>query len=185
MRRALVAEFASSEACCHAIENLQQQGFERLDVYMPYPSKEVQEALGTPPSPLPRYVFVAGLCGALLAYFILWYTNVYDFPINVGGHPDHAVPAFIPITFETLVLFAGCTSFIGALVLGRLPRLYHPIDEIEGFEQTSVDRFILTIDADDPDFEEARAETLLNEHGALAVRALGKSAPESGAKEEA
>lgn len=173
MQRGLLAEFDSSEACSRAIPVLREHGLGRLDVYMPYPAKEIQKALGARPSPLPRYVLLAGCLGAVVGYLILWYTNVFDYPINVAGRPDHAVPAFIPISFETLVLFAGCAAFVGALWLGGLPRLYHPLDEVEGFTRVSVDRFVLAVDAANEGFDAAEASAILGALGALSVRPLG------------
>ncbi len=174
MRRGLVAEFDSPAACASAVEVLKRRGLRKLDVYMPYPVKEIQQALEIKASPLPRIVFVAGSLGAILAYAILWLTNVYDYPLNVAGRPSHAVPAFIPITFETTVLFAGGAAFFGALLLGRMPRLYHPIDETAEFQRACVDRFLLAVDATNDGFDdqhEIRAR--LEELGAQSVREFG------------
>ncbi len=185
MKHGLLAEFDSPSACTQAIRTLKSRGIRQLDAYMPYAAKEVQEALEVKPSPLPRIVFVAGCIGATVAYLILWYTNVYDYPLNVGGRSTHAVPAFIPITFETTVLVAGCTAFIGALVLGGLPRLYHPVDETEDFELVSVNRFLLAVNAADDGFDKDALRTMLSELGALSVRelgALGSARPSSQAE---
>ncbi len=173
MQRGLLAEFGSVEACLRAIHGLKERGIGGLHVYAPYPIKELEEALELPPSPLPRYVFVAGLLGAAIAYLILWYTNAYDYVINVGGRPSHAVPAFIPITFETTVLAAGCTAFFGALRLGGMPRLYHPLDELENFRGVAVDRFFVAVDASREGFDRANTTTALNECGALSVTDVG------------
>lgn len=170
----LLAEFDSSNTCACAVTGLKHSGLQKLSVYMPYPARDVQKALQLEASPLPRLVFVAGALGASLAYFILWYTNVWDYPINVGGRPDHAIPAFIPIAFETMVLFAGGTAFVGALWLCGLPRLYHPLDEVEGFTMVSVDRFMVGVDAKDANFEREAVGNLLRQFGALAVRDFGE-----------
>ncbi len=173
MQRGLLAEFGSVEACLRAIHGLKERGIRGLHVYAPYPIKEIEEALELPPSPLPRYVFVAGLLGAAIAYLILWYTNAYDYVINVGGRPSHAVPAFIPITFETTVLAAGCTAFFGALRLGGMPRLYHPLDEIEAFRGVAVDRFFIALDASGESFDRGNAAAALREVGALSISEIG------------
>ncbi len=182
MMQRLLAEFEGAERCAEAIRKLKQRGAFEIEVYMPYPDKGIQQALSLKASPLPWYVLGAGLLGASLAYLILWYTNAVDFPINVGGHPDHAVPAFIPISFETLVLFAGCTAFVGALLLGGLPRLYHPVDEVEGFEGVSVDRFMLGVAGSREAMDEARTRAMLTESGALCVHEVGGGALEEAAE---
>jgi len=179
MQYALVAEFDSSTTCARAIHALKQRSVGPIEVYMPYPDKEIHEALALRPSPLPRVVFAAGALGAILSYAVLWYTNVYDYPLNVGGRPTHAVPAFIPITFEATVLFAGCAAFIGSLVLGGLPRLHHPADEVVDFGQVCVDRFALVLRAAESASERQPLQTELQKLGALSVTEFGASARSS------
>ena len=133
MRRVLLAEFESSDACAGAISKLKASGHSELDAYMPFPAKNVEEALALPKTPLPKWVLAGGLTGAALAYFILWWTQNVGYPLDVGSHPTHSVPAYIGITFETAVLFASFTAFLGMLRLCRLPRLYHPVFDVELF----------------------------------------------------
>ncbi len=141
---------------------------------MPFPAKNVEEALALPKTPLPRWVLAGGILGAGLAYFILWWTQNVGYPLDVGSHPTHSVPAYIGITFETAVLFASFTAFLGMLRLCRLPRLYHPVFDVDGFERASVDRFFVTVGSAD-----AEAERALEERGALRVLELdlGEEAP--------
>ncbi len=176
MPRLLLAEFADEKACTLAVRRMREAGHSEIDVYMPYPSKPIEEALALPKSPLPRYVLAAGLLGAALAYLILWWTQHVDYPLDVGSHPTHSWPAFIAITFETAVLFASLTAFFGALALCRLPKLYHPAFNVEGFERASVDRFFLTLVLE-PEAEE-RERSALAELGPLRVE--GVDAPPEG-----
>ncbi len=177
MQHTLIAEFDEPRACANAIGVLRTQGIKRMEVYMPYPVKEIEEALRIRRSPLPWLVFAAGIVGACTAYFVLWYTNVHDYPLNVGGRPDHAVLAFVPITFETLILFAGCAAFFGALLLSGLPRLYHPIDELESFRLVSVDRFLLEVADAEPGAKSDEARAALHGAGALMVCNLDGKSP--------
>ncbi len=106
---------------------------------------ELEVALGIKRTKIPALVFLAGAAGASLAYLLLWWTNAYDYRLNVGGRPFNSIPADVPIMFETMVLFAGGTAFLAALVLSGLPRLHHRVFEEPGFERTSIDRFWLSI----------------------------------------
>ncbi|HEX4338550.1 MAG TPA: DUF3341 domain-containing protein [Polyangiaceae bacterium] len=158
---ALLGEFDSADACAAAITTLRERGHAPLDAYMPFPAKNVEDALELPPSPLPRFVFVAGIVGALTGYLVLWWTQSIDYPLNVGGRPTHAAPAFIGITFETMVLFACFTAFLGMLWLCGLPRLWHPTFEVDGFDRASVDRFfVVVLDQDGSRDELTRAGAL-------------------------
>jgi hypothetical protein len=152
---------------------LKARGAEVEDVYMPYPARSVQEALDLEASPLPWFVFGGGAAGTAIAYLILWYTSAVDYPINVAGHPAHAAPAFIPITFETLVIFAGCTAFFAGLVLCGLPRLYDAVDEVEGFELVSVDRFVVRIAGSPRNLDRRETSAIVSDIGALKLRELG------------
>jgi hypothetical protein len=49
----------------------------------------------------------------------MYFMNHVDFPINVGNRPPHSPPAFIPITFELMVLLGGTTAFFGLFALLR------------------------------------------------------------------
>jgi hypothetical protein len=41
----------------------------------------------------------------------VWYMNIFDWPMDIGGKPSFAfyknLPAFIPVTFESTVLCAA------------------------------------------------------------------------------
>jgi hypothetical protein len=172
VQRVLLGEFDSADACAAATRHVKKQGYARLDAYMPYPAKSIEQALDLPRSRLPRWVLAFGLLGAISAYLVLWWTQNMDYPLNVGGHPTHAVPAYIPISFETTVLFASVAAFVGMLRMARLPRLWHPVFEISGFERASVDRFFLVIETFAREADESMLRERLHELGALRVVAL-------------
>lgn len=167
MPSVLLGEFDSADSCAAAIKRLRERGHPPIDAYMPYPAKNVEEALELPRSPLPRYVLLFGIIGAGTAYLILWWTQNVSYPLNIGSHPTHAVPAYIGITFETMVLFASFASFIGMLRLCRLPRLWHPIFEVQGFERASVDRFFVVLQENGNGNDEL--QEALEEVGALRI----------------
>lgn len=165
----LLAEFDSPNGCARAVRNLREHGSWKLNAYMPYPAREVEEALELPASPLPKWVLLFGLLGAATAYLILYFTQNVSYPLDVGGRPTHAVPAYVPITFETTVLFACGAAFFGLLTLCRLPRLWHPVFEVEGFSRASVDRFFLAIDVGEGTSRETTVQDRLLGLGALRV----------------
>jgi hypothetical protein len=153
-----LAEFATPEALTSAVIALRRLGYRRLDTFTPYAVKPALEALELPRSRVTVIALIAGLLGGGGAYFLEWWMNAHDYPLNVGGRPPHSGPAFIPITFEMTVLFAGFTAFLCVFAFSRLPRLYHPIFDVEGFESASIDRFWVGIDAADPRFDRQRTE---------------------------
>lgn len=149
----LLAEFETADAMLDALRALYALGYRRLDAYSPYPVAGAEEALGLGRSRLPWAVFLGGLLGLAGSYWIQWYCNAVSYPVNEGGRPGHSPAAFVPASFETTILFSALVAFFGALVLCRLPKLWHPVFEVEGFERASIDRFFVGIDARDPRFD--------------------------------
>jgi hypothetical protein len=173
--RALFAELEGADALVTAIEGLRAAGYTRLDAWTPYPLKKLEPLLGVPRSRVAIAVFVAAVIGGTFAYGLQWYLTTVSYPLNVGGRPLHSAPAFIPITFETTILFAAITAFLAPLALAGLPRLHHPVFDVEGFEQRSVDRCWLAVLERDPRFEIRATTELLHRLGARTV-AVGRVA---------
>lgn len=166
---ALMAEFASMEAVVSAARGLGELGYRNLEIFSPYPVSGADDLLSLRRPRLPRAVLAVGLAGALLALAVQWFTNAWDYPLNVGGRPLLAVPAWIPITFETMVLAAAVAAVIGLLAATGLPRYWHPVFEVEGFERASDDRFWIAIGRADPRLDPARSRAELERLGALRV----------------
>lgn len=179
--RGIVAEYGDEAALVAAIRAMRDDGYRALDALAPFPTDAVCEALELPRSRIPWITGVGALIGGALAYLVLWWTQVVDYPLNVGGRAPHPWPAFVPITFETTVLVGGVATFFAFFVACGLPRLWHPLFELGGIERASVDRWFLVLDADDARFSEASAGALVAT-GALRVERFGfTDAEEEGA----
>ena len=88
----------------------------------------------------------------------------------VGGKPFLAVPAFIPITFETTVLFAAISTVVGMIaVYFKLPNNSHPIHDSEYMKAVSGDKYGLVIEADDKIFDKAKVTEFLKGLGAYKI----------------
>jgi hypothetical protein len=175
IRRGLLAEFPSADALLAGTSALTALGYREVETYTPFPLPGMEARPGRRRGRLPRFVFAGGLVGAILGYGIQWYANVWVYPLRVGGRPAHAVPAFIPATFEAMVLGAALVAFVGLLVALRLPELWHPVFEVEGFERASVDRFWLAVGDRDPLFDSDRTSSALTELGPLRVVPIPES----------
>jgi hypothetical protein len=169
MKLGVVAEFASPEQLVSALEKLREMGLRDLDAYTPYPMVEIEPLLRIRRSFIPWAVLTMGIVGAITAYVVQWWCAAVAYPLNVGGRPYHSAPAFVPITFETTILFAALTAFVTPLLAAGLPRLHRPVFEIEGFESASVDGYWVAIGADDAKLDHASAERELRGIGARRV----------------
>lgn len=175
--RAMLAEFESPEAIERAVETLRALGYARMEAYTPHPMPQLEAKLGIPRSWTPRVVLAGGAFGAVFAFLVQYWLNGVDYPLNVGGRPLLSAPAFIPITFETTVLFASLTAFVTWLVVSRLPTLDDPILAVAGFTSVSIDRFWLAISASDPAFDPERSAELLRGAGALRIVVMPEVLP--------
>ncbi len=157
----LAAEFASPEAILHAVEQVRAAGYREVEAYTPFPVPGVADALGFTSTRIPLLCLVGGILGACGGYFMMWYANVISYPWNIGGKPPNSWPAFIPITFEMMVLGAAIMTILGLLALNGLPMPYHPMFHWDRFELASQSRFFLCIEASDPLFDPQATRTVL------------------------
>ena len=103
-KRLFVGVFENEQDTLGAIRASRKRGFKIVDVYAPYAVHGVEEAMELPPSRLPWIVFALGLLGAGLKVWFEFWTTAVDWPLNVGGKPFNSLPAFVPVTFEVMVL---------------------------------------------------------------------------------
>jgi len=157
----LIAEFKSAEHLLEATRSARAGGYRKLEAYAPFSVEGLAEAVGLERNRIPLVTLLGGLVGGAGGYLLQWYSAVLDYPINSGGRPLHAWPAFIPATFELAVLGAACSAFLGCILANGLPRLYHPIFNAKDFDLASRNRFFLCICATDPQFERGRTHAFL------------------------
>jgi hypothetical protein len=142
----VLAEFRQEAALFAAARRLRELGHRRLDAYSPVPLHGAEEALGMRRSIVPLIALVAGVAGATGGYVMQWWMNGVDYALNVANRPPHSPPANIPITFESGILVSALAIVIGLIVLSGLPRLHHPVFEVEGFRTASIDGLWLSVE---------------------------------------
>jgi len=145
----VMAEFSNPTDLVAAARRVYESGYRRINGYSPYPIEELWEAIGFHRTSLPLIVFLGGLLGGLGGYFMQYWMEVINYPLNVGGKPFNSWPAFIPITFECTVLCAAFAAVLGMLALNKLPQPYHPVFNAPNFALATRDRFFLVIEASD------------------------------------
>jgi hypothetical protein len=173
MRAGLVAELSGAEALCAATRRLRDAGYRDLDAFSPRPVAGLDEILGLRRTRLNWVAFAVGMTMAGLAFGIQWFCNVWSYPLDSGGRPPFAIPAFIPITFEAGVLFASFASFFGLFSAIGLPRLYHPLFDVEGFDRASSNGYFLAVGRRDPKFDPEITRRDLEDAGASTVSGFG------------
>jgi len=148
-----VVLFKTPDDLVAGIRRAQDRGFTRLDSVSPYPIHKMDEVLGKGPSRLGYVAAIAGLAGTTLAKTAQWWVSAVDYPLNIGGNPLFSYPAFIPVTFELMVLFSSLATVIGMLVVfNRLPQYGSSLLKSKFIRDLTCDKYGLVLDAADPKF---------------------------------
>jgi hypothetical protein len=164
-----MAEFDSPEELIVACKQAYAEGFRKMDAFAPMPVEGLAEAIGYKRNFVATCVLIAGICGVCFGFgFLEWITNV-AYAHNVGGRPTNSWPAYIPITFECMILFSALTSMFSMFFMNGLPQPYHPVFNVPEFARASKDRFFLCIEAKDPKFGESETVQFLRSLGASEV----------------
>jgi hypothetical protein len=165
----MLIEFSEPDPLLEAAKLVHEAGFEKLDAYTPYPMEDLSEAIGFHKDRVALITLIGGLIGGIGGFFMQWYANVIDYPINVAGKPDNSWPAFIPITFELTVLGASLFAGFGMMLMNRLPKLWHPVFYHPDFQRASRDRFFLCIGACDAKYDPEKIRSLVSHLAPLSM----------------
>lgn len=132
-----------------AVETVRNSGYKLHDVYTPFPVHGLDKALGHKETDLHVAGFIYGITGTCTALGFMSWIFMSDWPINFGGKPHFSLPAFIPMTFETTVLFAAVGMvltfcYLNQIMPGVKKHVFHPrqtddlfVIALEITEQTS------------------------------------------------
>jgi len=159
----LLAEFGTPDQIIGAAERVRNAGYQKWDVHTPYPVHGMDAAMGLSDSRLGWVVLAAALTGLLAAVAMMQWMNGYDYPLVIGGKPPEAYASMVPIMFELTVLIAAFGATFGMLGMNRIPRHHHPVFYSERFEACSNDKFFLSIEAEDQQFDAHATRAFLEE----------------------
>jgi hypothetical protein len=169
-----VAEFDSAAAIYAAAKQVKAAGYSRADTHTPFPIHGMDDAIGHGPSHVGWICVACGLLGIAGAQLMMWWMNAVDYEYWVSGKLPYAWPSTVPITFECMVLLAAFGAFFGQFGLNRLPRLHHPLFDYAAALRVSDDRFVLSIDAADPKFDQQATLAFLRDIGGKNVELIAE-----------
>ena len=169
MNRRLHAIFQEEKDILSVTRACRERGYEIIDVYSPYPVHGLERAMGLEPSKIPFLCFLFALVGAGGMFLFQVWASAVDWPANIGGKPLNSFPAFLPVTFETAVLFAGLGIIF---VLLMRSKLYPTRKPAFTDPRLTDDHFLLAIRQTDADLHPDMAKELFLEHGAIEVHEI-------------
>jgi len=169
MIHGVMAEFNTPEEILAAAERAYAAGYRQMDAYTPFSVEGLAETIGFKKNYVALAVLIGGICGVAGGYSLLYWITVIAYAHNVGGRPLHSWPAYIPITFECLILISALTALVSMLAMNGLPKPYHPVFNVPEFERASRDKFFLCLESSDPKFRADEAAEFLRDAGGNGV----------------
>ncbi|NJO82907.1 MAG: DUF3341 domain-containing protein [Blastochloris sp.] len=165
----VIAEFDNAKDLLNAAEKARSAGYTRMRGFTPYYVEGLSDVLGHRFDYIQWVVLLALAAGAAAGFFLQYYTDVIDYPLNIGGRPYASWQAFTILTFEIAVLVAGLVLFGAFMILNNFPLPYHPVFNAPNIELASSSHFFLVIETRDRRFDLQKTQQFLRELNPLNV----------------
>ena len=168
----VLAEFSSPGTVYKAAESLRDAGYKSFEVYSPFPIHGMDDAMGLKPSPLGWIVLCGGSLGLLTGLSLQTWVATTAYKMVISGKPFFSYPAFVPVTFELMVLFSAFSAVFGMLVLNKLPQHYFPYFRSKNFKKATSHGFFVSVDARDPLFDKQKVTDFLIQLGGTSIEVI-------------
>ena len=162
LKKFVVGVFDEESNLFNAVRKVRKTGYRLHDVYTPFPLHGLDREMGLRDTSLHTAGFIYGLTGLAIAFGCMTWIFTKDWPLNIGGKPHFALPAWIPIMFEFTVLLSSVgmvLTFCYVCQLAPLVRKHH-------FHLRSTDdKFVMVIDISS-NTNESEVSNFLSDMGA-------------------
>lgn len=155
------AEFAEPDALLAAVRDLRGRGMGRLDTLSPLPIPGMSEALEMRAPSLGWMAMAGVLVGGFGCFGMIVFATIASYPFNIGGRPLFSWPYYVIPSFAAAMLMGALAVTVGMLFLDRLPRLNHPVFNIDGIDGATQNRLFLIVEARSEDFDVRAVELAL------------------------
>jgi hypothetical protein len=165
-KKFVVGCFDNEDVLFSAVKKVRTAGYKIKDVYTPYPIHGLDSALGMRETSLHTAGFIYGILGTITALGSISWIFTKDWPLDIGGKPHFALPAWIPIIFELTVLFSAVGMVLTFCYLCQLA----PFVKKHHFHARATDDlFVMAIECTDKT-NTADTEAFLSNNGAVEVK---------------
>ena len=120
VKKFVVGCFEEEEVLFSAVKKVRKGGYKLHDIYTPMPIHGLDTAMGLRDTSLHTAGFIYGISGTTIALSSISWIFTKDWPLNIGGKPHLALPAWVPICFEFTVLCAAVGMVITFCYLCQL-----------------------------------------------------------------
>jgi hypothetical protein len=111
VKKFVVGSFFEEGVLFDAVKKVRKSGYKLHDVYTPFPIHGLDKVMGLRDTSIHTAGFLYAITGTTTILSFMTWAFTQDWPLNIGGKPHFALPAFIPITFEFTVLCA-CVGMV-------------------------------------------------------------------------
>jgi hypothetical protein len=111
VKKFVVGCFEEESVLFDAVKKVRKSGYKMHDVYTPFPIHGLDKAMGLRDTSIHTAGFLYAIFGTTTILSFMTWAFTTDWPLNIGGKPHFALPAWIPITFEFTVLCA-CVGMV-------------------------------------------------------------------------
>lgn len=165
VKKFVVGCFDDEKVLFPAVSQVRKTGYKLHDIYTPFAVHGLDHAMGLRDTSIHTAGFIFGLTGTTTAVSFMTWSFTKDWPVNVGGKPNFALPAWIPITFELTVLMAAVGMvltfcYLCQLAPGIKKHHFHP--------RATDDLFVMVIECTEKTNEE-EVKKFLQDAGAQEI----------------
>ena len=166
----LYATYDDDHKLLEGAKVLVEKGVHISDVFSPFPIHGIDPVIGIKRTRLAIAAFIYGLMGLFLALLGFWYFSISNWPMDIGGKPNFSLiqnlPAFVPITFEFIVLCAAHGMVITYLLRNwTLPG----VKARNPYKYTTDDKFVMEIKPEWQELDEDELIKMIEDTGSIAV----------------
>jgi hypothetical protein len=111
IKKFVVGSFEEEVPLFDAVKKVRKSGYKMHDVYTPFPIHGLDKEMGLRDTSIHTAGFLYALFGTTTVLLFMTWSFTLDWPLNIGGKPHFALPAWIPITFEFTVL-CSCVGMV-------------------------------------------------------------------------
>jgi hypothetical protein len=164
-KKFVVGCFDEEGVLFNAVKKVRKAGYKMHDVYTPFPIHGLDRVMGLRDTSIHTAGFLYAIFGTSTALSFITWVFTTDWPLNIGGKPHFALPAWIPITFEFTVL-CSCVGMV--LTFCYLCQLGPFVKKHHFHARATDDLFVMVIECS-ARTNEAEVSAFLAANGAVEV----------------
>jgi len=146
VKKFITGNFYDEEVLFPAVKKVRRAGYKIHDVFTPFPIHGLDKAMGLRDTSLHTAGFIYAITGTCTALGFISWVFTRDWPLNIGGKPFFALPAWIPIIFELTVLFSAVGMVLTFCYLCQMA----PFVKKDHFNPRSTDdTFVMALEVND------------------------------------